>query len=62
MSARRSASREPMNEREERLLVEAARDDLSQFGPLYERNFERVYAFIVRRVEDRAAGRVSKRL
>src|SRR5262250_1542397 len=37
----------------ERLLVEAAQQDLRRFAELYERNFERVYAFIVRRVHDR---------
>src|SRR5262245_61180099 len=38
---------------EERLLVEAAQKDPRRFGELYERNFHRVYAFIVRRVGDR---------
>jgi RNA polymerase sigma-70 factor (ECF subfamily) len=38
---------------EERLLVEAAQKDPSRFGALYENNFERVYAFIARRVRDR---------
>jgi RNA polymerase sigma-70 factor (ECF subfamily) len=38
---------------EERLLVEAAQRDPSQFAPLYERNFYRVYAYIARRVGDR---------
>src|SRR5262250_1947473 len=37
----------------ERLLVEAAQQDLRRFAELYEANFERVYAFIVRRVHDR---------
>jgi RNA polymerase sigma-70 factor, ECF subfamily len=37
----------------ERLLVEAAQRDPSRFAELYEGNFERVYAFIVRRVRDR---------
>lgn len=40
---------------DERLLVEAAQKDPSRFIELYERNFERVYAFIVRRVRDRDA-------
>jgi RNA polymerase sigma-70 factor (ECF subfamily) len=40
---------------DERLQVEAAQKDPSQFGALYERHFERVYAFVVRRVHDRAA-------
>jgi RNA polymerase sigma-70 factor, ECF subfamily len=38
---------------EERRLIEAARKDPRRFGELYERNFERVYAFIARRVRDR---------
>jgi RNA polymerase sigma-70 factor, ECF subfamily len=37
----------------ERLLVEAAQRDRSCFAQLYETNFERVYAYIVRRVGDR---------
>src|SRR5215467_7817988 len=38
---------------QERLLVEAAQKDPRRFAELYEANFERVYAFIVRRVQDR---------
>jgi len=38
---------------EERLLIEAAQRDPRRFAELYERNFERVYAFVVRRVHDR---------
>src|SRR5256885_7032896 len=38
---------------DERLLVEAAQRDPSRFGDLYERHFDRVYAFVVRRVRDR---------
>src|SRR5438128_7456389 len=38
---------------DERQLVEAAQKDPRRFGELYERNFERVYAFIARRVQDR---------
>ncbi|MGB7624844.1 MAG: RNA polymerase sigma factor [Terriglobia bacterium] len=38
---------------EEQLLVEAAQKDPSRFGELYEKNFERVYAFIARRVGNR---------
>jgi RNA polymerase sigma-70 factor (ECF subfamily) len=40
-------------EADERLLVEAAQQDLRRFAELYERNFERVYAFIVHRVHNR---------
>ena len=39
---------------EERALIEAAHKDPRRFAELYEMNFERVYAFIVRRVHDRA--------
>jgi len=38
---------------EERLLIEAAQKDLRRYAALYEQNFERVYAFVVRRVRDR---------
>ena len=38
---------------EERLLIEAAQKDTRRFDELYERHFERVYAFIARRVRDR---------
>ena len=38
---------------DERLLIEEAQRDASRFGALYERYFDRVYAFIVSRVHDR---------
>ena len=38
----------------DRLLIEAAQKDPSRFAELYEQNFERVFAFIARRVGDRA--------
>ena len=38
---------------QERLLIEAAQKDPKRFAELYESNFERVYAFVVRRVQDR---------
>jgi RNA polymerase sigma-70 factor (ECF subfamily) len=38
---------------DDRLLVEAAQKDPSRFAELYEIHFERVYAFIARRVRDR---------
>jgi RNA polymerase sigma-70 factor, ECF subfamily len=41
-------------EADERLLVEAAQHDPARFADLYELNFERVYAYIVKRVQDRA--------
>lgn len=42
-----------MKEVDERLLIEAAQRDRSRFAELYEQNFERVYAFIARRVSTR---------
>ena len=39
---------------DERLLIEAAQQDPARFAELYENNFERVYAYVVRRVRDRA--------
>ena len=39
---------------DERLLIEAAQNDPSRFAELYENNFTRVYAFVARRVRDRA--------
>jgi len=41
-------------ESEERLLIEAAQNDPSRFAELYEHNFHRVYAYVARRVSDRA--------
>jgi RNA polymerase sigma-70 factor (ECF subfamily) len=40
-------------EADERLLIEAAQKDPARFAELYENNFERVYAYVVRRVGDR---------
>ena len=40
-------------EADERLLIEAAQRDPACFADLYEINFERVYAYVVRRVENR---------
>jgi RNA polymerase sigma-70 factor (ECF subfamily) len=37
----------------ERALIEAAQRDRGRFAELYEANFERVYAYVVRRVRDR---------
>src|SRR5438132_7871311 len=48
-----AALKAPGKEAAERLLIEAAQKDPSRFGELYENNFERVYAFIARRVRDR---------
>ena len=52
MVVRGPASKVSLEQAEERLLVEAAQKDPSRFGELYENNFERVYAFIARRVRD----------
>ena len=41
-------------EADERLLIEAAQQDPARFAELYELNFERVYAYVVKRVQDRA--------
>src|SRR5262249_56081804 len=41
------------DEHDERTLVEAAQRDPSRFAELYEQNFYRIYAYIVRRVGDR---------
>ncbi len=41
-------------EADERLLIEAAQQDPARFAELYENNFERVYAYVVRRVGNRA--------
>ena len=41
-------------ESEERLLIEAAQSDPSRFTELYEQNFYRVYAYVARRIRDRA--------
>jgi len=39
----------------EQALVEAAKLDPARFAALYEAHFERIYAFVVRRVRDRSA-------
>jgi RNA polymerase sigma-70 factor, ECF subfamily len=55
MVVRAPATRRSPEQAEERLLVEAAQQDPTRFAELYELNFERVYAFIARRVGDRDA-------
>jgi RNA polymerase sigma-70 factor (ECF subfamily) len=47
------ALKAPAIETGERLLIEAAQRDPSRFAELYENNFERVYAFVARRVRNR---------
>jgi RNA polymerase sigma-70 factor (ECF subfamily) len=41
--------------KDELLLIEAARKDPARFGDLYERYFDRVYAYVARRVGNRDA-------
>jgi RNA polymerase sigma-70 factor (ECF subfamily) len=55
MVVRAPASRQSPEQADECLLVEAAQKDHARFAELYEVNFERVYAFIARRVGDRDA-------
>ncbi len=43
------------NQHEERALIEAAQKDPSRFAELYELHFERVYAYVARRVRERSA-------
>src|SRR5690349_7793518 len=43
------------NDIDERSLVEVAQRDSSRFAEIYQRYFELVYAYVVRRVRDRAA-------
>jgi len=48
-----SAAEVPLGGDDERLLIEAAKTDPRRFGDLYERNFDRVYAFVARRAGGR---------
>jgi RNA polymerase sigma-70 factor (ECF subfamily) len=54
MGVEKPAETGPRAEAKERLLVQAAQKDPGRFVELYENNFERVYAFIVRRVGNRS--------
>jgi RNA polymerase sigma-70 factor, ECF subfamily len=45
----------PLAGTDERLLIEAAQRDPRHFAELYECHFERIYAYVARRVPDRAA-------
>ena len=45
--------RSPADADAERLLIKAAQEDPARFAELYENNFDRVYAYIARRVRDR---------
>ncbi len=42
------------NQQDERRLIEAAQQDPRRFAELYELHFERVYAYVARRVSDRS--------
>ena len=53
MAARKPAAEMVRSDAEERLLVEAAQKEPSKFGELYDIHFERVYAFIAKRVPER---------
>lgn len=39
----------------EQLLIEAAKADPSRFGELYEQHFDRIFAYVMKRVRERAA-------
>jgi PhnB protein len=54
MAPRASAAEIPLGGDDERLLIEAAKSDPRRFGDLYERNFDRVYAFVARRAGSRS--------
>ena len=54
MERRRPLRQSLSDEPEERLLIEQAQRDPAKFADLYERFFDRVYAYIARRVNDRA--------
>ncbi len=47
--------KDPEHHPEERALIEAAQEDPSRFAELYELHFERVYAYIAKRVRERSA-------
>ncbi len=54
MTAKGQALNSRSKEPDERLLIEAAQKEPSRFAELYEHNFERVYAYIARRVSERS--------
>ena len=53
MAAHKPAAKATREDAEERLLVDAAQKDPTKFGPLYDTHFERIYAFVTRRMGDR---------
>ena len=54
MAPRAPEAAVPLGGDEERLLIEAAKADPRRFADLYERHFDRVYAFLARRAADRS--------
>ena len=54
MAPRAPEAAVPLGGDEERLLIEAAKADPRRFAEIYERHFDRVYAFVARRAADRA--------
>jgi RNA polymerase sigma-70 factor (ECF subfamily) len=54
MRPRAPAAEISPEEGDERSLIEAAQRDPRRFGELYERNIDRVYAFVARRAGGRA--------
>ena len=53
MPVGKPATRGSRQEAQERLLVASARKGPSRFAEHYENNFERVYAFVARRIRER---------
>lgn len=53
MTGDKPAAKGMAEEANERLLVEAAQVDPARFGDLYEIHFERVYAYVAKRVRNR---------
>jgi RNA polymerase sigma-70 factor (ECF subfamily) len=53
MAVGKPQAKRARSEARERRLVEAAQKDPTRFAELYEENFERVYAFVARRVRNR---------
>jgi len=54
MTSRSPAAETSPGSEDERLVIEAAKMDPHRFADLYERNFDRVYAFVARRASRRA--------
>jgi RNA polymerase sigma-70 factor (ECF subfamily) len=54
MTPEAPAAERPLEGDDERALIEAAKADPRRFGELYERHFNRVYAFLARRTGNRS--------